>query len=73
MTGRIRLPDINSTVDDWVTASIFDVAGYEAGYPIRVVVDDFTVADRVGVMSVKGAQNCAFGTVGGFGVVDGVD
>lgn len=73
MARGIRLPDIDLHVGDGVSVGIFDCADDEEGLAGGVVGDAGAWGEGLGVVRVEGAQDGAFGAVGGFGVVDGVD
>lgn len=73
MAGGIRLPDIDLHVFDGLPVGIFDGADDEEGLAGGIVADAGPGDEGRGVVRVEWTEHGAFGAVGGFGVVDGVD
>lgn len=73
MARRIRLPNIDLHVFHRLPVGIFHRADDEEGLAGGIVADAGPRGEGLGVVRVEWAQDCAFGAVGGFGVVDGVD
>lgn len=73
MARRIRLPNIDLHVLHGLPVGIFHRADDEEGLAGGVVGNAGPRGKGLGVVRVEWAQHGAFGAVGGFGVVDGVD
>lgn len=69
----VSLPDIDFHAADSFAACVFDGAEHETGFSVWVMRDCASVGLVLGVGGVERAKDCAFGALGGFGVVDTVD
>ena len=69
----VGFPDVDFDSFDGGAGGGFEGAEDEAGFAVRVVGDLRAVGLGLGFVGVEGAEDCAFGAGGGFGVVDAVD
>ena len=70
---RVRLPNVDLHVGNRVAVYVFDGAEHEAGGALRIVGDGVAGRHVGGFVRMEGPEDGAFGGVGGFGVVYGVD
>lgn len=69
----VRLPDVDLDIVQWLSRGIFDSAEDEARLAVGVVRYLGPVRFGLCFVGMEGAEDCAFGALGRFGVVDAVD
>ena len=69
----VRFPDIDLDAFDRLAGGVFDVADHKTGLAVRIVRNEGAVALNFGFVGVEGTEDCAFGALRWFGVVDAVD
>jgi hypothetical protein len=67
---RVRLPDVDACVGDWIPFYIFERAKDQQGLAVCVLRDQAAVRGVLCFVRVKRSEDRAFGAVRWFGVVD---